>query len=193
MRRLVERQLSRLQASASRTVDLRYARSKNLTPYDVLIIASMVEREAQVPRERRLIASVIYNRLREGIPLGIDATLRFETGNWTRPLRVSAAPGRHAVQHPREPGPAARPDRQPGASPPSGRRPDPRARATSSTWSSPCGERPARLRGHRRRAPAQRGALRPGPREARRQLAHQLLMALAGVLGYPVGHSRSPP
>ena len=42
-----------------------------------------------MPRERRLIASVIYNRLREGIPLGIDATLRFETGNWKRPLRVS--------------------------------------------------------------------------------------------------------
>ena len=37
----------------------------------------------------RLIASVIYNRLHEGMPLGIDATLRFETGNWDRPLRVS--------------------------------------------------------------------------------------------------------
>ena len=70
-------------------VDLQRARSKNLTPYDVLIIASMVEREAQVPRERRLIASVIYNRLHEGIPLGIDATLRYATGNWTRPLQVS--------------------------------------------------------------------------------------------------------
>ncbi len=34
-------------------------------------------------------ASVIYNRLREGMPLGIDATIRFATRNWTRPLRVS--------------------------------------------------------------------------------------------------------
>jgi uncharacterized YceG family protein len=49
----------------------------------------MVEREAQVPRERALIASVIYNRLKEGMPLGIDATIRYATGNWTRPLRVS--------------------------------------------------------------------------------------------------------
>ena len=62
-------------------MDLRYAHRKNLTDYDVLIIASMVEREASVPRERPLIASVIYNRLREGIPLGIDATLRFALNN----------------------------------------------------------------------------------------------------------------
>jgi uncharacterized YceG family protein len=60
-----------------RKVDLRYARSKNLTPYDVLIIASMVEKEAQVPRERPLVAAVIYNRLRNGMALGIDATLRY--------------------------------------------------------------------------------------------------------------------
>jgi UPF0755 protein len=86
--KLVDRQLAAFR-ERFRTVDLRYARSKNLTPYDVLIIASMVEREAQVPRERRLIASVIYNRLHAGIPLGIDATLRFETANWTRPLRES--------------------------------------------------------------------------------------------------------
>jgi uncharacterized YceG family protein len=58
-------------------VDMAYARSKNLTPYDVLIIASMVEKEVQVPRERALVAAVIYNRLREGMPLGIDATIRY--------------------------------------------------------------------------------------------------------------------
>ena len=43
----------------------------------------MVEREAQLPRERPLIAAVIYNRLKQGIPLGIDATIRYATGNWT--------------------------------------------------------------------------------------------------------------
>ena len=51
--------------------------------------ASLVEREVQVPKERRLVASVIYNRLRQGMPLGIDATVRFVTGNWERPLRES--------------------------------------------------------------------------------------------------------
>ena len=70
-------------------VDMRYAKDKNLTPYDVLIIASMVEREASVDRDRPLIASVIYNRLKAGIPLGIDATIRFATGNWTEPLKMS--------------------------------------------------------------------------------------------------------
>jgi cell division protein YceG involved in septum cleavage len=56
------------------TLGLSYARSKNLTPYDVLIIASMVEKETLVPAERRLVAAVIYNRLRARMPLGIDAT-----------------------------------------------------------------------------------------------------------------------
>jgi uncharacterized YceG family protein len=60
-----------------RGVDMRYARSKNLTPYDILIIASMIEKETAVPRERRLVAAVIYNRLRNRMPLGIDATIRY--------------------------------------------------------------------------------------------------------------------
>jgi cell division protein YceG involved in septum cleavage len=70
-------------------VDLSYARSKNLTERDVVTIASMVEEEAQLDEERPLIAAVIYNRLREGIPLGIDATVRFATGNFEQPLTES--------------------------------------------------------------------------------------------------------
>jgi len=61
-------------------VDMDYARSKNLTPYDVLIIASMIEEEVQVPRERALVGAVIYNRLKAGMPLGIDATIRYGLG-----------------------------------------------------------------------------------------------------------------
>jgi UPF0755 protein len=70
-------------------VNMSYARSKNLTTYDVLIIASMIEREAQLPRERPLVAAVIYNRLHQGMPLGIDATTRFAVGNYTQPLTES--------------------------------------------------------------------------------------------------------
>jgi len=70
-------------------VDMGYARSKNLTVRDVVTIASMVEREAQLDSERKLIAAVIYNRLRQGIPLGIDATVRFAVGNYERPLTAS--------------------------------------------------------------------------------------------------------
>jgi UPF0755 protein len=73
-----------------RTVNLRYARSKNLTPYDVLIIASMIEKEAVVPSERRLVSAVIYNRLRERMPVGIDATIRYGRNvPGTEPLKLS--------------------------------------------------------------------------------------------------------
>ena len=58
-------------------VNLRYARRKNLTPYDVLIIASMIEKETQARAERPLVAAVIYNRLHAHMPLGIDATIRY--------------------------------------------------------------------------------------------------------------------
>jgi len=58
-------------------LDLGYAHTKNLTPYDVLIIASMVEKETLSPDERQLVSAVIYNRLHTGMPLGIDATLRY--------------------------------------------------------------------------------------------------------------------
>jgi uncharacterized YceG family protein len=88
VRRLVREQLTAFKRNFE-TVDLSYAKRKNLTPYDVLIIASLIEREAAVAKERPIIASVIYNRLRNDLRLDIDATVRFVTGNWTEPLRVS--------------------------------------------------------------------------------------------------------
>jgi UPF0755 protein len=75
-RQLVASQLEAFRRNWAK-IDLRYARSKNLTPYDVLIIASMIEKEALAPDERPKIARVIYNRLHERMPLGIDATLRY--------------------------------------------------------------------------------------------------------------------
>jgi len=88
VRKLVDEQLAAFKRNFDR-IDLRYARRKNLTPYDVLIIASLVEREAAVAKERPIIASVIYNRLRNDLRLDIDATVRFVTANWTEPLKVS--------------------------------------------------------------------------------------------------------
>jgi UPF0755 protein len=87
-RQLVAEQLAAFKQNLA-GIDLRYARSKNLTAYDVVVIASMVEREVAVAKERPLVAAVIYNRLHQGIPLGIDATLRFALHDWTHPLRVS--------------------------------------------------------------------------------------------------------
>ncbi len=85
---LVQRQLAAFGDNLAQ-VDLAYARRKNLTAFDVVTIASMVEREAQQPRERKLVAAVIYNRLKQGMPLGIDATTRYATGNWRQPLTPS--------------------------------------------------------------------------------------------------------
>lgn len=60
------------------------------TPYDVLIVASMVERETVAPEERKLVSAVIWNRLAKDMPLGIDATLRYGLGiQGTRPLTAA--------------------------------------------------------------------------------------------------------
>lgn len=87
-RRLVREQLSTFKERFAE-VDLKAARRRDLDAYDVITIASMIEREAQVARERPRIAAVIYNRLKRGIPLGIDATIRYAENDWTRPLRQS--------------------------------------------------------------------------------------------------------
>ena len=82
---LIKQQLQAFTDNIAR-VDLSYAKKKNLTAYDVLIIASMIDKEVQVPKERDDVAAVIYNRLRKGIPLGIDATTRYETNNYTEQI-----------------------------------------------------------------------------------------------------------
>jgi len=73
---LAAAQLKAFRANWAR-VNLGHARSKNLTPYDVLTIASMVEEETPAPEERQLVAAVIYNRLHRHMTLGIDAALRY--------------------------------------------------------------------------------------------------------------------
>ncbi len=56
-----------------------YARAEELgmTMYDVLKVASLIEKEAANDEERMLIASVIYNRLNAGMVLGIDASVLY--------------------------------------------------------------------------------------------------------------------
>lgn len=54
---------------------------RHLSPYQILTIASMVEREAKVPEDRAKIARVIYNRLAAGKPLQIDATVQYALGS----------------------------------------------------------------------------------------------------------------
>ena len=85
---LVRKQLDAFEQNMAQ-VNLKPAKSKGLTAFDVLIIASMVDREVQVAKERPLVAGVIRNRIRDGMPLGIDATVRFAVDNYTEPLTQS--------------------------------------------------------------------------------------------------------
>ncbi len=75
-RRLVAEQLQAFEENFGRD-EIRDARALHITPYQLLTVASMVEREAVVPGDRPKIAAVIYNRLRLGMPLGIDATIYY--------------------------------------------------------------------------------------------------------------------
>jgi UPF0755 protein len=85
---LVTEQLKAFKENFSQ-VSMRRAKRANLSDYDVLIIASMIEREVRIPSERKLVSSVIYNRLKAGMPLGIDATTRYALKNWSTPLKDS--------------------------------------------------------------------------------------------------------
>jgi len=85
---LVADQLTAFRREFAR-VKLNYARSRKVTPYDLLIIASIVEKEAATARDRPLVASVIYNRLKDHIPLGMDSTTRYEFNDYNKPLTSS--------------------------------------------------------------------------------------------------------
>ena len=63
----------------------RHAPPPGLSPREVVTVASLVETEAKLSEERPLVASVIYNRLRRDIPLGIDSTVIYASkaaGKW---------------------------------------------------------------------------------------------------------------
>jgi uncharacterized YceG family protein len=85
---LVADQLKTFKAQFAK-VNLSYARRKHLTPYDVLIVASLIEAETPTVHDRPLVSSVIYNRLANGMALQLDSTTQYATGNFTRPLTVS--------------------------------------------------------------------------------------------------------
>jgi UPF0755 protein len=62
------------------TLDFARVQEQGYTPYEAIIVASMIEAEAKIDADRTKIAAVIYNRLEQGIPLGIDATVLYALG-----------------------------------------------------------------------------------------------------------------
>ncbi|MFN0027420.1 MAG: endolytic transglycosylase MltG [Acidimicrobiales bacterium] len=65
------------------------AAAVGLTPYQVIVVASMIEEEAKLAEERPKIARVIYNRLAIDMPLGIDATTLYAVGKEGNSLTVT--------------------------------------------------------------------------------------------------------
>ena len=140
------------------------AEALGVTPYEIVVIASMIEKEAAVQRDRPLIAGVIYNRLREGMTLGIDATLLYDDPTPDGELSTAdiETDGPYNTRHPG--GLAADTDREPvplvaARGPRAGRHAVLLLRALRRRRRAP-------VRGHLRRASGQRRCL---PRLSRRR------------------------
>lgn len=74
------------------TTEIGYDRAQELTgrtPYELLIIASLIETEARVPEDQAKISRVIHNRLEQGMKLEIDATVLYARGEHTDTLTTS--------------------------------------------------------------------------------------------------------
>jgi UPF0755 protein len=81
---VIERMIALMERVGDQEDIVNRSRANGVTPYEALIIASMIEREARVPEDRAKIARVIYNRLglsrldpENAIPLQIDATVLY--------------------------------------------------------------------------------------------------------------------
>lgn len=67
-------------------LDWSAAELKGVSKYQVVIIASLIEKEAKVAAEREVVSAVIYNRLSANIPLQIDATVQYSLPAWKKKL-----------------------------------------------------------------------------------------------------------
>ena len=85
---IIEMMLAQYQFEVG-TLDYSFAEEHNLSPYEILIIASMIEREAYVAEERELISAVIHNRLEIGMLLQVDATLTYALDKWDEGINDS--------------------------------------------------------------------------------------------------------
>ena len=94
------------------------ARRMNMTPREVVTVASLIETEAKLKDERPLISSVIHNRLQKGIALGIDSSVIYASklaGKWKNDGKVyksdieRRSPYNTRIQRGLPPGPIASP------------------------------------------------------------------------------------
>ncbi|MBU2562923.1 MAG: endolytic transglycosylase MltG, partial [Actinobacteria bacterium] len=84
-RKIVEKMLDQYRIETG-SLDYSFADKNGFSHYEILIIASMIEKEAYVAEERGLISAVIHNRLDINMVLGIDATLCYGLDKWNEDL-----------------------------------------------------------------------------------------------------------
>jgi UPF0755 protein len=75
---------AQLQAFNKKTASLEWGKADaiGLTPYQILIVASLVEREASTATDRATVAGVVYNRLKKKMTLGLDVTVQYVVEKW---------------------------------------------------------------------------------------------------------------
>ena len=145
-----------------------------MTPYELLTVASMVEREAQVPADRAKIAAVIYNRLKAGMPLGIDASIYYAVeleknlATYTHELTESQLRINSPYNTRTHTGLPPTPISNPGHGLDSGGRPPGTRRPTCTTWPAPTA---AASRSSPTRRPPSKRTWPPTKRPSRRTAA----------------------
>ncbi|MDD5747604.1 MAG: endolytic transglycosylase MltG [Actinomycetota bacterium] len=78
---LILRMLDQFETETS-PLDWSKASSMGMSKYQILTIASLIEKEAKFSDERPIISSVVYNRIKKNMKLQIDATVQYSLGEW---------------------------------------------------------------------------------------------------------------
>jgi len=77
---ILQRMADRFDEVAADTNLNQLAAAQGVTPYQVVVVASIVEREAKVPGDRPMVAEVVYNRIKQAMFLQFDSTVVYALG-----------------------------------------------------------------------------------------------------------------
>ena len=81
--------IQRFQQAADAAGLVQRSQALGLTPYQVVTVASLIERESRLPEEYPKVARVVYNRLQKKMTLGIDAAILYGLGRTSGVLHQS--------------------------------------------------------------------------------------------------------
>jgi UPF0755 protein len=81
--------VDRFKEAAESSGLLQRSEELGITPYEAVIVASLIERESRVDEEYPKVARVVYNRIQQKIPLYVDATILYGLGRTSGGLKQS--------------------------------------------------------------------------------------------------------